>query len=84
MSAIESAFVNTILDRENQGYKGWDSGTGRTSEVIQKTCAQQDTTARKTFGLRMWMSKNAAQGKFECVFLVYRRCFLPSITSNKS
>jgi hypothetical protein len=62
MSAIESAFVNTVIIRERDKNLSTDSGnsTGTNTPTI---CEQQDTMAKKTFASKMWMSRSVAQDK---------------------
>lgn len=70
MSAIESAFVTAVVDRE---ISAWESSTGANTTNTTSTrhtnpipaCAQQDTTEKRIFGLRMWSSRNADQVKSE-------------------
>jgi hypothetical protein len=68
--AIESAFVNTVVDREDcDSAKLWDNRTGGIRiGPLPSPCAQQDTTVKRTSGLRMWMSRSAARDKSGYVF----------------
>ena len=63
MSAIESAFVNTVLDRENLSTKEWDCSSGDSRNRKRSQCAQQDTTEKRIFALRMWSSRSAGWDK---------------------
>lgn len=69
MSAIESAFVTAVVDRETSAWES-SSGTATPTTTDRPTnpipaCAQHDITERRIFGLRMWSSKSAARDKSE-------------------
>lgn len=65
MSAIiESAFVNTVINRERDKSLPSRTSSGTSTPT---TCEQPDTMAKKISGLRMWTSKNVAQDKSEYV-----------------
>lgn len=66
-SAIESAFVNTVVDREESELWDYRTGVIKTG-LLHSPCAQQDTTAKRTSGLRMWMSRSAGRDKSGYVF----------------
>jgi hypothetical protein len=66
MSAIESAFVNTVVAREecNASAELWAYRTGGTQTEQRLTaCAQHDTTGKKISGLKMWRSKSVVRDK---------------------
>lgn len=63
MSAIESAFVNSVISRDRDKDEASESSFGTISTSM--TCAQQDTMARRILGSRMWKSKSAARDKSE-------------------
>ena len=69
MSAIESAFVTAVVDRETSAWES-SSGTSTPTTTNRHTnpipaCAQHDTTEKKIFGLRMWSSRSAERDKSE-------------------
>jgi hypothetical protein len=61
MSAIESAFVNTVVSRESENHPDSRASTGGTNTPT--ACAQQDTMVKKISGLRMWTSRSVAQDR---------------------
>lgn len=63
MFAIESAFVNSVLDRENYKTKEGDLNSGDSRNRKRSQCAQQDTTEKRIYALRMWSSKSAGWDK---------------------
>ena len=71
MSAIESAFVTTVVDRETHDASARESISGTTTPTTTQytnpipACAQHDTTEKRIFGLRMWSSRSAERAKSE-------------------
>jgi hypothetical protein len=65
MSAIESAFVNTVVAREKcDSAELWANRIGGTQiGLLQSPCAQHDTTEKRISGLRMWMSRSVVRDK---------------------
>jgi hypothetical protein len=67
-SAIESAFANTVVDRETccePAAELWEYRIGGIQIGLLQSplCAQHDTTAKRISGLRMWMSRSAVRDK---------------------
>lgn len=62
MSAIESAFVNTVISREGDKSIASNNSTGGTNTPIPP-CEQHNTMARKISGLKTLTSKNAARDR---------------------
>jgi hypothetical protein len=71
MSAIESAFVNTVIIRERDKISSSSNSTGTNTPAI---CEQQDTMAKKTFASKMWMNRSVAQDKSGYCILFTMRC----------
>lgn len=61
MSAIESAFVNSIIIQERDKTK--DSRVRNLYQNTHIQCVQQDTMAKRISGLRMWTSRNVDEDK---------------------